>query len=118
MSEKNQTIEPEDSSEGQETLKHVLPPKKYKLKVLLMFTDLFAIIVYVYYLLIRSIIGDVSRGSFSFVSNRMFSFYCVLVITAAVLVLLLVFKDGKRLLIGSQRAEELEDAIRSIMGNN
>jgi hypothetical protein len=29
----------------------------------------------------------------------------------------LVFKNGKRLLIGSQRAEELETAIRSIMGN-
>ena len=29
----------------------------------------------------------------------------------------LVVKNGKRLLIGSQRAEELETAIRSIMGN-
>jgi len=28
----------------------------------------------------------------------------------------LVFKNGKRLLIGSQKAEELENAIRSIMG--
>ena len=30
----------------------------------------------------------------------------------------LVFKNGKRLLIGSQRAEELEEAIRSIMESN
>jgi len=30
----------------------------------------------------------------------------------------LVFKNGKRLLIGSQRAEELEEAIRSIMEGN
>ena len=30
----------------------------------------------------------------------------------------LVFKSGKRLLIGSQRAEELEEAIRSIMEGN
>ena len=30
----------------------------------------------------------------------------------------LVFKSGKRLLIGSQRAEELEEAIRSIMERN
>jgi len=30
----------------------------------------------------------------------------------------LVFKNGKRLLIGSQRAEELEEAIRSITKNN
>jgi len=30
----------------------------------------------------------------------------------------LVFKNGKRLLIGSQRAKELEEAIRSIMESN
>ena len=30
----------------------------------------------------------------------------------------LVFKNGKRLLIGSQRAEELEEAIRSIVERN
>jgi uncharacterized membrane protein YbhN (UPF0104 family) len=30
----------------------------------------------------------------------------------------LVFKSGKRLLIGSQRAEEIEEAIRSIMESN
>lgn len=30
----------------------------------------------------------------------------------------LVFRNGKRLLIGSQRAEELEEAIRSIMESN
>jgi len=95
MSEKNQTIETEDSSEGQETLKHVLPPKKYKLKALLLFSDFFAIFVYVYYLMIRSIINDVSEGSFSFVSNKMFSFYCVLAITVALLVLVLIFKMTK-----------------------
>jgi hypothetical protein len=95
MNEKNQIIETEDSSEGQETLKHVLPPKKYKLKTLLLFSDFFAIFVYVYYLMIRSVIKDVSEGSFSFVSNRMFSFYCVLVITVALLVLVLIFKMTK-----------------------
>jgi hypothetical protein len=95
MNEKNQTIETEDSSEGQETLKHVLPPKKYKLKTLLLFSDFFAIFVYVYYLMIRSVIKDVSEGSFSFISNRMFSFYCVLVITVVLLVLVLIFKMTK-----------------------
>ena len=95
MSEKNQTMENEDSSEGREILKHVLPPKKYKLKALLLFTDFFAIFVYVYYLMIRSIINDVSEGSFSFVSNRMISFYCVLAITIVLLVLILIFKMTK-----------------------
>ena len=92
MEESSQIPEPESMSEGQERLEHVLPPKKYKLKIMLLFTDFLGILVYVYYLMIRSIVTDVSRESFSFVSNRMFSFYCVLAITVAILVLLLVFK--------------------------
>ena len=90
--ESHETPEVEGLGEERETLKHVLPPKRYKLKVLLLFTDIFAVFVYVYYLMIRSIVRDVSEGSFSFVSNRMFSFYCVLAITVAILVLLLIFK--------------------------
>ena len=95
MNEDNQTIETESPCEGQETLKHVLPPNKYKLKTLLLFSDFFVIFIYVYYLMIRSIIKDVSDGSFSFVSNRMFSFYCVFAITVALLVFVLIFKMTK-----------------------
>ena len=95
MNEDNQTIENEAPDKRQETLKHVLPPNKYKLKTLLLFTDFFVIFVYVYYLIIRSIIKDVSDGSFSFVSNRMFSFYCVFAITIALLVFMLIFKMTK-----------------------
>ncbi len=95
MNEDNQTIETEGPREPQETLKHVLPPNKYKLKTLLLFSDFFVIFIYVYYLMIRSIIKDVSDGSFSFVSNRMFSFYCVFAITVALLVFVLIFKMTK-----------------------
>jgi len=95
MNEDNQTIETESPGEPQETLKHVLPPNKYKLKTLLLFSDFFVIFIYVYYLMIRSVIKDVSDGSFSFVSNRMFSFYCVLAITVALLVFVLIFKMTK-----------------------
>jgi hypothetical protein len=95
MNEDNQTIETESPGEPQETLKHVLPPNKYKLKTLLLFSDFFVIFIYVYYLMIRSIIKDVSDGSFSFVSNRMFSFYCVFAITVALLVFVLIFKMTK-----------------------
>jgi hypothetical protein len=91
----NQKIETEGPRESQETLKHVLPPNKYKLKTLLLFSDFFVIFIYVYYLMIRSIIKDVSDGSFSFVSNRMFSFYCVFAITLALLVFMLIFKMTK-----------------------
>lgn len=95
MNEDNQTIETESPCEGQETLKYVLPPNKYKLKTLLLFSDFFVIFIYVYYLMVRSIIKDVSDGSFSFVSNRMFSFYCVFAITIALLVFVLIFKMTK-----------------------
>ena len=95
MNENNQTIEPEGSGPEQQTLKHVLPPRRYKLKILLLFSDCLAIFIYVYYLMIRSIIKDVSQGSFSFVSNRMFSFYCILAFTVALLVLVLIFKTTK-----------------------
>jgi len=95
MNEDNRTNVTESPGERQETLKHVLPPNKYKLKTLLLFSDFFVIFVYVYYLMIRSIIKDVSDGSFSFVSNRMFSFYCVFAITIALLVFVLIFKMTK-----------------------
>ena len=95
MNEDNQTIETESPCEGQEALKHVLPPNKYKLKTLLLFSDFFVIFIYVYYLMIRSIIKDVSDGSFSFVSNKMFSFYCVFAITVTLLVFVLIFKMTK-----------------------
>lgn len=95
MNEDNQTIETESPGEPQETLKHVLPPNKYKLKTLLLFSDFFVIFIYVYYLMIRSIIKDVSDGSFSFVSNKMFSFYCVFAITVVLLVFVLIFKITK-----------------------
>ena len=37
-------------------------------------------------------VGDVSEGTFSFVSNRMFAFYAVLTITIALTVVILVFR--------------------------
>ncbi|MFB0553680.1 MAG: hypothetical protein ACETWQ_10250 [Phycisphaerae bacterium] len=95
MNEDNQTTETGGTRQGHETLKHVLPPNKYKLKTLLLFSDFFAIFVYIYYLMIRSIIKDVSDGTFSFVSNRMFSLYCVFIITLVLLVLVLIFKMTK-----------------------
>ena len=107
MDESNQIIGPESLSEEQETLKHVLPPNKYKLKITLLFTDFFAVVIYVYYLLMRSIVKDVSEGSFSFVSNRMFSFYCVLAITVTILVLLLIFKKTQSVRTRFERDNEV-----------
>ena len=107
MDESNPVIEPESLSEEQEKLKHVLPPNKYKLKIALLFTDFFAVVIYVYYLMIRSIVKDVSAGSFSFVSNRMFAFYCMLAITVAILVLLYIFKMTKSIRTRFERDNEV-----------
>lgn len=113
MTENNQTIENEEtiniegSNQQQEGPRHVLPPKKYKLKAMLLFTDFFAILIYVYYLMIRSIISDISEGTFSFVSNRMFSFYCVLAITVTLLVLIVIFKITKSVRTRFERDNEV-----------
>jgi hypothetical protein len=86
---------------------YVLPPKKYKLKTVLMFSDLFAIFIYIYFLIIRDIIKDVSADTFSFVSNRMFAFYCVFTITVGLLVLVLICKMTKSARTRFQRDNEL-----------
>jgi hypothetical protein len=120
MDEENKTIEPESPQqehpqiehpntdqqgeahhdqmhhvEEHQTPEHVLPPKKYKLKVLLFFADFLAVVAYIYYLIIRGIAKDVSDNTFSFVSSKTISYYCVFVITIVVLVLLLIFKMTK-----------------------
>ncbi len=89
------TAEPDNPPEINQTpstAAYILPPQKYKLKTVLLFSDFLLIILYVYFLLICSIVRDVSAETFSFVSNRMFAFYCVLLITAAAITLVLVFK--------------------------
>lgn len=77
---------------GPESLKYVLPPQQYKLKLLLLFMDFLVIVGIVYVSLIAEIISDVSAGTFSFASNRMFAFYCVLAITIALSAVVAVFK--------------------------
>ncbi|MBW8017424.1 MAG: hypothetical protein FVQ82_14690 [Planctomycetes bacterium] len=74
---------------------HVLPAKRYKLKSLLMFMDLIAIVVFIYFLMIRSILRDINAKTFSFGSNQMFAFYCVVAITLITVVILCVFKLTK-----------------------
>ena len=107
MNEDNKTFETKSQHEGEGTLNYVLPPKKYKLKTILLFTDFFAIFLYIYYLMIRSIIKDVRDGSFSFVSNRMFSLYCVFAITVALLVFALIFKMTKSVKTRYERDNEV-----------
>lgn len=71
---------------------HVLPPQKYKLKVLLLFSDFLAILVCIYVFMIIGMVRDISDDTFSFISNRMFAFYAVLAITIALTVVVGVFR--------------------------
>ncbi|MHC4759439.1 MAG: hypothetical protein ACYTE8_12350 [Planctomycetota bacterium] len=86
---------------------HVLPPRRYKLKVALMLSDLFAFIVFVYFFMIRSILRDVRNDTFSFISNRMFSFYCVLGITIGLGIFVLIFKTTRSVRTRFERENEV-----------
>jgi hypothetical protein len=86
---------------------YILPPKKYRLKTLLMFADFVIIVIYIYLLIIANIIFDIKNGSFTFVSNRMFAFYCVFAITVGLLILAFICKTTKSARTRFQRDNEL-----------
>jgi hypothetical protein len=83
------TAAPRTVSAGPE---HVLPPQRYKLRLLLMFLDILVIVAAIYVSMIAEIIRDVSNDTFSFVSNHMFAVYCILAITLGLLIVIWVFK--------------------------
>jgi len=87
--------------------KHVLPPRKYKLNIFLLFSDILLILLYVYFFLIRSVILDVSKDNFSALSGRTFSYYCVVAITIAAVVLLVIFKTTKSITTRFQRDNQV-----------
>jgi len=73
-------------------VRYILPPQKYKLKLLLMFMDFVVILGLIYVSMIAGMIRDISNEEFSFASNHMFSFYCVLALTIAAVVVVMTFK--------------------------
>lgn len=89
------------------TPNHVLPPRKYKLKTVLLFSDFFALAVYLYFLMIRGIIQDIRQDHFSMVSNRMIAFYAVLIITIVLIVLVLIFKMTRSAMTRFERENEV-----------
>ena len=107
LAEPIEPIEPPPPPEPPKVLNHVLPPKKYKLRTWLLFTDLFIVLIFLYYFMIRSLIQDISQETFSWISSRMFSFYCVLAITLALAVVILIFKLTKSAVTRFERENEV-----------
>ncbi len=64
----------------------VLPVRKYGLKMVLLFSDVWLLLSIGYYHMIHSIQEDIARREFSWISLRMISTYIVLGITAAVVI--------------------------------
>ena len=82
-------------NQGQQRPRHVLPPKPYRLKVVLIFSEFFVLFAYIYYYWISSLVSDARKEQFDFFSPRMFSFYILLGLTAAIVILLLLLKWTK-----------------------
>ncbi|MBL7154312.1 MAG: hypothetical protein ISS79_11395 [Phycisphaerae bacterium] len=82
----------------------VLPPKKYLLKVMFLFSDVWAAIILGYYCMIRNI---VIAEEFSWVSLRMISSYIVIGITFAGVLIACVLIRTKSVRIRIERDNEL-----------
>ena len=98
---------PESKPVSSLTPNHVLAPKKYKLKAFLMFSDIFLLILFLYFVTIKSFVQDITNENFSSLSGRAFSYYCVLAITIAVVVILLIFKTTKSITTRFQRDNQV-----------
>ena len=80
------SVEPRQSVEAVKLKGVVLPAKKYRLKIALLFLDLWAAIVFGYVCMILNIANDVNNKEFSWVSLSMIANYVVVGITLAALI--------------------------------
>lgn len=91
--EPSSRAEPTESAEPAKGRGVVLPAKKYRLKIAIVFLDLWAAIIFGYYCMVGNIIRDIGDEDFSWVSLRMVSSYVVVGITlAAVFMAFVLFK--------------------------
>jgi len=85
----------------------VLPAKKYKLKIAILFSDVWAAIIYGYYCVIRNIVADVKAQEFSCGSLRMISSYIVVGITVVAIFVGFILKRTKSVRTRIERDNEL-----------
>jgi len=85
----------------------VLPAKKYKLKIALLFSEVWAAIILGYYYMIRNILADVKAEEFSWVSLSMISSYIVVGVTLTAILIGLILKKTRSVRTRIDRDNEL-----------
>ncbi len=85
----------------------VLPARKYRLKITLLFSDLWAVILLGYYYMIQNIRANVNSGEFSWMSLKMIASYIVFGITFTALVIGVILKQTKSIRTRIARDNEL-----------
>ena len=101
------SIEPEPSIEEAIVKATVLPAKKYRLKIALLFLDVWAAIILGYYYMIQNIRADVKAEEFSWVSLRMISCYIVVGVTLAAILAGFILHTTKSIRTRIARDNEL-----------
>jgi len=101
------SLQPKQSVEEGEVKGVVLPAKKYRLKIALLFSDAWAAIIFGYYYMIRNIVTTVNEEEFSWVSLRMISSYLVVGITLAAVIVAFILSKTKSVRTRIARDNEL-----------
>ena len=101
------SLQPKQSVQEGEVRGVVLPAKKYRLKIALLFSDVWAAIIFGYYYMIRNTVTAVSEEGFSWVSLRMLSSYIVVGITLAAIIVGFILSKTKSIRTRISRDNEL-----------
>ena len=101
------SLKPKQSVEEAKVKGVILPAKKYRLKIALLFSDAWAAIIFGYYYMIRNIMTTVNEGDFSWVSLRMLSYYIVVGITLAAVIAAFTLSKTKSVRTRIARDNEL-----------
>lgn len=101
------SLQPKQSVQEGEVKGVVLPAKKYRLKIALLFSDVWAAIIFGYYYMIRNTVTAVNEEGFSWVSLRMLSSYIVVGITLAAIIVGFILSKTKSIRTRISRDNEL-----------
>jgi hypothetical protein len=101
------SFQPKPSFEERKMKGVILPAKKYRLKIALLFSDAWAAIFLGYYFMFRNIVTNMNKEDFSWASLRMLSTYIVVGLTLAVAVIAYTLSKTKSVRTRIARDNEL-----------